>query len=289
MPDQAKPRQPAVLITGASTGIGLECAFALVEREFHVFAGVRKEADAQRLRERATERLTPVMIDVTDATSIRAALNEITRSVGEAGLAGLVNNAGIGVVGPIEFVPIERFREQFEVNLIGQVAVTQAFLPLLRAAKGRIINMGSIAGRVAAPYIGPYAMTKHALEALTDALRLELRHMGISVSIIQPDYVRTPIWDKSLTAFDRIIEDMPPEGRELYEADLVTMRDTTDRYAKRGMPVQRVVRAVLHAMCARRPKTRYPVGFRTAPASWASFNLPDRMFDRGLRRTLRLK
>lgn len=289
MPDESDHRRPAVLITGSSSGIGTACALALDGRGFCVFAGVRREADGHRLREQATERLVTVLLDVTDTDSIRAAVKRVAASVGEAGLAGLVNNAGIGVVGPVELVPVERFRRQLEVNLIGQFAVTQAFLPMLRAARGRIVNMGSIAGRLAAPYIGPYTVSKHGLEALTDSLRLELRNWGVSVSIVDPDYVRTPIWDKSLAAFDRMMEDLTPEGRRLYQADLALMRQTTARYARIGMPVERVARAVVHALCARRPKTRYLVGTRTRLADLAARFLPDRLIDRGMRRTLRLR
>ena len=178
-------RRGAVVITGASTGIGRASALDLDSRGFRVFAGVRKDEDAERLRSERPS-IEPLRIDVTDADSIAAARDRVTEAVDGAGLAGLVNNAGIAVPGPLEHLPIDEIRRQLEVNLIGQIAVTQAFLPLLRTARGRIVNIGSIGGRVALPLLGPYAGSKHAMEGITDSLRRELRPWGIEVSIVRP-------------------------------------------------------------------------------------------------------
>ena len=167
---------------------------------------------AMRLRENASPLLTPVMIDVTDAASIGAAAAKIKEQTGHYGLAGLVNNAGIGVSGPLELIPIEELRRQFEVNVIGHIAVTQAFLPLLRIAKGRIVNIGSVNGALASPYLGPYSASKFAMEAITDALRIELRTWGIRVSIVEPGPIATPIWEKSFAAADRLADDHPQPG-----------------------------------------------------------------------------
>src|SRR5438552_5007347 len=153
-----------IVITGASTGIGEACALRLDELGYRVFAGVRKPADGEALQKKASDRLSRVILDVTNEESIAAAV----RMVGDVPLAGLVNNAGIVVAGPVEMIPIAMWRKQFEVNVIGQVAVTQAFLPMLRAGRGRIVNMGSVAGRSAIPYSGPYCSSKFALEGLTD-------------------------------------------------------------------------------------------------------------------------
>lgn len=275
MSQNADAPPPAVLITGSSTGIGAACALDLDGRGFRVFAGVRSEADGERLRRGASERLSPVRIDVTEPDVIRAAADEVSAAVGEAGLAGLVNNAGILVCGPLELVSLDLLRRQLEVNVIGVVAVTQAFLPLLRSGRGRIVNVGSISGRVVAPCLGPYAASKFALEALTDALRVELHKWGISVSIVEPDTVKTPIWDKTQTA----AEEQPADAGGLYDEELLAMRKATYVMGKTGMPVERVVRAVRHALSARRPKTRYPVGFRTHLAFWAARHLPDRLRD----------
>src|SRR5258708_33287478 len=182
----------SVVATGASTGIGEACALRLDRRGFHVFAGVRREVDGGALKQKASGRLTPILLDVTDASSIKSAAAAVAASLDEEGLSGLVNNAGIAIAGPLEFLPIDELRRQFEVNVIGQIAVTQAFLPLLRKGHGRIVNMGSISGRLAFPLLGPYAASKFALRALTTALRMELRPWGIPVSIIEPSGIATP-------------------------------------------------------------------------------------------------
>ncbi len=268
---------PAVVITGTSTGIGAACALDLARRGFRVFAGVRKEADGERLE--ASGRLTPLMLDVTDTASIQAAAETVRAAVEGSGLAGLVNNAGIVVPGPLELVSTDALRRQLEVNVIGQLAVTRAFLPLLRLRPGRIVNMGSISGRIAPPYMGPYTVSKFAMEAITDVLRVELRQWGIHVSIVEPDSVSTPIWEKVQESADRLDRETPPEIRGLYEHDLAELRDSTSRMGDRGMPVDRVVRKVRHALCARRPKTRYPVGWRTRLGFWAFKHIPDRVRD----------
>jgi len=279
---------PGVVITGSSTGIGAACALALDKRGFRVFAAVRSQQDGQRLTDQASDRLAPVVFDVTDEASIAAAAAEVGEVLGGAGLAGLVNNAGIAVPGPLEIVPLDKLRLQFDVNVIGQIAVTQALLPLLRAGKGRIVNISSISGLVAAPFLGPYAASKFALEALSDALRGELRKWGISVSVIEPGNVATPIWEKTRSAAEKEGETMPPEAVALYQEDMDALRKTTQRFAENAMPVERVVRAVVHALCSRRPKTRYPVGGQTRLAVWARKWIPDRIRDWYIRRELGL-
>jgi NAD(P)-dependent dehydrogenase (short-subunit alcohol dehydrogenase family) len=267
---------PAFVITGASTGIGNACALELDRRGFRVFAGVRSESAAQELQAQASARLTPVRIDVTDVASIAAAAEIIAQSVGEAGLAGLVNNAGIAVSGPLEIVPIEALRRQLEVNVIGQVAVTQSLLPLLRKARGRVVNMSSISGGVAAPYLGPYSASKFAMEAITDTLRLELRSFGIHVSAVEPG----PI--------ERLAQETSPEILSLYEADLAAMRQAMEQSVRTAAPIDLVVRAVVHALTAKRPKTRYFLGWSV----WASFKclkiVPDRLKDWILRKIIGL-
>ena len=282
--DENEPR--SVLITGTSTGIGAACALDLDQRGFRVFAGVRKQADADRLRGQASERLVPVLIDVTDDESIRAAVETVSAAVGNAGLAGLVNNAGITVPGPLEFVSRDEFRRQLEVNVLGTHAVTQAFLPLLRTAAGRIVILGSIAGYVTPPYWGPYAASKHALEGIADTLRLELRHWRIKVSIVEPDSIATPIWSKLQSGTDELRQDLPEEVRELYREDLDHMQSMAQQLERNGLPAERVVKAVRHALCARRPKVRYPVGFRAHMAVWAKRFIQDRHLDWFLLRIL---
>ncbi len=280
---------PAVLITGASTGIGAACALELDRRGFRVFAGVRAEAAGQRLQQQASPRLIPVRVDVTDGPSIAAAAETIRAAVGESGLAGLVNNAGIAVAGPMEMVPLDLLRRQLEVNVVGQVAVIQAMLPLLRTARGRIVNMSSISGITAAPYLGPYSASKHALEAISDSLRVELRRWGISVSLVEPGSVNTPIWEKSRASAEELLERMPAEAESLYGEDFEAARQATARMAQTAMPVERVVRAVVHALTARRPKTRYPVGVDTRLVAAVWHLLGDRLHDWIMRRALGLK
>lgn len=287
----------SVLITGTSTGIGEACALEFHRRGFRVFAGVRRESDGQRLLEQTSPRLVPVLLDVTDEESIAQAATTIHEMIGETGLAGLVNNAGITVAFPLELLPLDEFRRQFEVNLFGVLGVTQAMLPMLKKGPGRIVNMSSLSGRVASPYVGAYAASKHALEALSDSLRVELRHFGIKIAVVEPADVATPIWQKSREASDRLRDRLAekatgPEiesARQAYTEDITAMRATTAKFADRAIPVNRVVRAVVHALCARRPKTRYPVGAKTWAVVLALRFFPDGLRDRVIRRSLGLK
>lgn len=277
-----------VLITGASTGIGAACAIGCAERGMTVFAGVRNLAACDALQAKAGKAIIPVQLDVTDGESITKAADLVARHVGEAGLSGLVNNAGIAIGSPLELIPLPQLRRQLEVNVVGQIAVTQAVLPFLRRAHGRIVNMGSIAGRGTIPMMGPYSASKHALEALTDALRLELYPWGIEVSIIEPGAVATPIWDKSLQVSLDVQSEMPADGRHLYELAAERIREAVGLSARRAIATDAVVQAVLHALTARRPKTRYLVGrdakLRAVMVRW----LPDRMQDWILKKVLNL-
>ena len=259
-----RPESRTVLITGASTGIGQCCAITLAGQGFTVFAGVRNPEDADRLA-LFNPAILPIRLDVTEPDSILEAQRQIQAMLPEGkGLNGLVNNAGIAVCGPLECVPIEDLRKQLEVNVLGPVAVTQAFLPLLRHERGRVVNMGSIAGLNALPFAGPYSASKFALESLTDALRVELQPWGIEVAIIEPGTIATPIWEKSLKATTEMYA-QPESGATssslaLYEPALDMIRKAALRSAQRGIPPEHVAQAVLHALCAPKPKTRYLVG-----------------------------
>ncbi len=285
------------MVTGSSTGIGAACALELHRLGFRVFAGVRRESDGQRLVEQASSRIVPVLLDVTDPQSISQAAVRIQEEVGAAGLAGLVNNAGITVAFALEFLPIDELRRQFEVNVFGALAVTQAMLPMLKAGRGRIVNISSVSGLVAAPYVGPYAASKFALEALSDSLRVELRHFGIRVAVVEPGDVDTPIWQKSREASDRLrdrlaevtADDVAEAARAAYAQDITAMREATGKSAANAMPPSRVVRAVVHALTARRPRTRYPVGAKTWAVSLLFRILPDRLRDRIVRSSLGMK
>jgi NAD(P)-dependent dehydrogenase (short-subunit alcohol dehydrogenase family) len=272
----------SVLITGASSGIGEACAAFLDARGLRVFAGVRKEVDAQRLQSSASDRLTPVLLDIVDGESIARAGEVVRETVGEHGLDGLVNNAGIGVTGPLEFVPMEDLRRQFEVNVFGHVAVTQQLLPMLRAASGRIVNMSSIGGRFAAPFLGPYSMSKFAVEAYSDALRRELSPWGIDVSCVEPGAIATPIWQKSIDAQ----AGAPLRARTLYAPGMDASRRYAERSSRDALPPELVARVVYHALTAPKPRTRYLIGTRAKIAATLTRLLPDRMLDAAIRKML---
>src|SRR3954471_419193 len=197
-----------VLVTGASSGIGRATALELARRGATVLAGVRDPADGEALG----PSVIPLRLDVTDAGHVAAAGEEAARR----GLDALVNNAGIAVTGPLEYLPLDELRRQLEVNAVAQLAVTQACLPALRASRGRIVNMSSISGRMALPLYGPYAASKYALEALSDSLRLELRGTGVDVVLIEPGAIRTPIWERGIRAADALWDALPPVARERY-------------------------------------------------------------------------
>jgi NAD(P)-dependent dehydrogenase (short-subunit alcohol dehydrogenase family) len=267
------------VITGASTGIGAACALHLDRLGWRVYAGVRKQADAETLKAQSSPRLVPISLDVTDTVSISTAASAVAGAVGQAGLAGLVNNAGIVVPGPIEFLPLTDLRRQLEINVVGQVAVTQAFLPLIRAGRGRIVNMGSMAGRMATPFTGAYAASKFALEALTDALRLELAPWGISVSIVEPGAVATPIWEKSARTAEAILGSVQPEALVLYAEAIEAVKRTAADAAKRAVDPVDVARIVEHALTAARPRTRYVVGREAKFRAAIALLVPDRVRD----------
>jgi NAD(P)-dependent dehydrogenase (short-subunit alcohol dehydrogenase family) len=252
---------PSVVITGASTGIGEACALGMARRGWQVFAGVRNEADAERLRGAGRAgTIRPLMIDVADAASIAAAAAQVGDELAGGRLAGLVNNAGIAVGGPLEVLPLEDLRRQLEVNTIGPVAVTRAFLPMLRASRGRVVMMGSVSGFLAAPFLGPYAASKFALEALSVSWRGELKPWGIHVAVVNPGSISTPLWDKGLAWGKDLMERATAEERDLYAWAVPKVQAAAEAAERRGVPPDRVARAVAHALTSRRPKDRYLVG-----------------------------
>lgn len=271
----------AVLVTGTSTGIGRACAMFLARSGYSVFAGVRREQDAATWRELAVANLNPILLDVTDQNSVRAAVDQVSKAVGSKGLAGLVNNAGVAVGGPLEFVPVEELRRQLEVNVVGTIAVTQACVSLLRTARGRVVTIGSVAGLVGMPLMGPYCASKFALEALTDVLRMELAPWGIHVSIVEPSSVATPIWDKSINFTAKNLEETRSEMAALYGRQSASVRAMAERSGRRGIPAEKVAQTVEHALSARVPRTRYPVGRPVEMTAMRVLSiLPDRWRDR---------
>jgi NAD(P)-dependent dehydrogenase (short-subunit alcohol dehydrogenase family) len=276
----------AVVITGASTGIGRACALALDSEGFHVFAGVRKDHDARALQRDASPLLTPVHIDVTDAESIAAMAERVDAECADNGLAGLVNNAGTTLPCPVEYLALDDFRRQLEVNLVGPLAITQAVLPLLRRGRGRVVNVTSAAGKIATPLMAPYVAAKHGLEGLSDVLRLELGRLGIRVAIIEPGYVSTAMRGKLESDTANTVRALPTEGRARYGNQLTTMAATISHHAATGSPPDLVARAVLHALTSTRPRTRYPAGAGARRLLTLRRLLTDRAFDRMILRVV---
>ncbi len=252
--------QRAVVITGASTGIGRAAAVHLAQRGMLVFAGVRREADGAALVDQGGGRIEPLPLDVTDIESIARARAQVDAALGATPLWGLVNNAGISAAGPLEVLPLPALHKQFDVNVFGLVAVTQAFLPSLRAAHGRLVMIGSIAGRSTTPFAGAYCASKHAVEAICDALRVELAPFGVQVALVEPGAVKTPLWERGTTAATALMEKLPAEALALYEAPMQRMRVLAERAAASGVDADRVASVIEHALTAQRARPRYLVG-----------------------------
>jgi NAD(P)-dependent dehydrogenase (short-subunit alcohol dehydrogenase family) len=276
----------SVLVTGSSTGIGRATALRLDAAGWRVFAGVRKQEDADSLCAAGSGRLTPVILDVTDAEAISAAAMSLADELGGAGLDGLVNNAGVAIPSPLETMPIDAFRRQIEVNLTGQVAVTQAMLPLIRVASGRIVFVSSIGGRIAFPLTGAYH-AKFGIEAVGDVFRQELRRWGISVSVVEPGSIDTPIWDSGERAADEIGGDV--EAREeLYGKAIASYRKLTRKLAERGIEPDKVAEIVEHALTSSRPRSRYLVGLDAKAQARIKLVIPTRIWDRIVARMMNL-
>ncbi len=269
--------QKTVVITGVSTGFGYAAAKELIARGYRVFGSVRKAEDGERVHKELGAQFTPLLFDVTDHAALPAAVEQVRAAVGDKGLWGLINNAGIAHCGPLAHLPISEFRQVFEINVVGVLAVTQAFLPLLGGRKdcphppGRIINMSSISGAVAFPLVTTYAVSKHALEALTDGMRREFHLYGIEVSAIEPGTIKTPIWEKRPESARDKRYDSTDFAQAMLETENVVARELD-----RAKPISVVINAIVHSLEAERPKARYPLV--------ALFNLsrfiPDRLFDR---------
>jgi NAD(P)-dependent dehydrogenase (short-subunit alcohol dehydrogenase family) len=275
------------VVTGASTGMGRATALRLAADGYRVFAGVRKEADGQALVRDAAGRgdVIPVMLDVTDPGQIAAAVETVTARAGDAGLAALVNNAGVGIFGPLELAPLESIRRQFEVNVTGQIAVTQAFLPLLRKARGRIVMIGSIGDRAAMPFGEPLGASKAAIALMAEALRQELAPWDVKVILIRPASIRTEAVDKFEADAEKAIASFTDEGRALYAGTYRRMVTAALPRLRHGSSPDVVADAIAGALAARRPRTRYLVGKDSRRLAALSAVLPDRAFD-AIRRRL---
>ncbi len=267
------------VVTGASTGIGRACVARLQARGAVVFAGVRRETDGEVLRTELGARVRPLIVDVTDPGQILAARDTVSARLGDEPLDGLVNNAGVAIGGPVEYLPLEDWRQQFEVNVFGVVETTKAFIELLRRGPGRNVIVGSVGGRLATPMLAPYSASKFAIEALAEALRHELYDWGIRTSVVEPGAVATPIWDKGRAQADRLERDLPPEALQRYGRFIGIVRRAIDQQEKAGVPPDKVAQIVERALVAPRPRARYLVGADAyIQAALARF-LPDSLRD----------
>jgi NAD(P)-dependent dehydrogenase (short-subunit alcohol dehydrogenase family) len=282
MPDNQLEDRGPVVVTGTSTGIGAATAIHLAEKGFRVFAGVRGEEDGDAVTARPSGEVKPLIIDITDEETISAAADTVTNAVGERGLAGLVNNAGIVKPAPIEFQPIADFREQLEVNLVGHVAVTQAFLPLIRRGHGRIVNVGSIGGRLVLPMHGAYSASKFGMEALSDALRLELRQWRIPVSLVDPGATETAIFGKTLAEIDGLESRLGEHGYQLYAEQIAAVRRLVEKTAADAGPALVLAKTIANALTSERPKSRYLAGKGAKEAAALARTATDGIRDRAI-------
>lgn len=282
-----------ILISGASTGIGRALTLDLLAQGYHVMAGVRKDADADELRRLALSQspahasaLDTMILDVTRAEDIEHAKTwcEQRTSRGES-LWGVINNAGIVIVSPAEFIPIGELRKQMEVNFIGAVALTQSALGALRASRGRVVNISSISGRLSLPFTWPYSASKYAMEAWSDGLRMELRPHGVKVVLIEPGSIQTPIWEKSLRTNRDLFDSLPEVARSLYGDELGALQSRIEQ-TSRGADVSIVCKAVRKALSVHSPRTRTLVGTDAKVVIWFKRLLPDRWFDAFIRKGL---
>jgi short-subunit dehydrogenase len=274
----------AVLVSGASTGIGHAISTHLAHNGYTVYAGVRKESDRERL-EAEHANIRPIILDVTVPADVTRAVQTV-REAGDT-LAGLVNNAGIAVAGPLEFLPLDALRLQFEVNTVAPIAMAQATLPLLRESRGRIINVGSIAGRLSAPFVGPYSASKAAIASLTDALRQELARFGVAVSLLEFASVKTPIWEKGRRGRDALVASMPPQAMSLYGPLVDAIIAQTRVEEREGLDPQVIAATVLAALRAPKPRERYVIG-RKARIQAVAAILPPSTRDRLVKRVMKL-
>jgi NAD(P)-dependent dehydrogenase (short-subunit alcohol dehydrogenase family) len=272
-----------VLVTGASRGIGRVTALRLSRAGWDVYASVRKDEDGKSLVEDAPERINPVRLDVTSAADVAALPERLPER-----LDGVVNNAGYAAGGPVEGLPLDEWRRQFEVNLFGQVAVTQAVLPKLRAARGRVVFVSSVSGRIATPLMGPYVASKFALEAMADALRVELRPWRIPVTLVEPGNTDTALWQEANHTLDSIVETLSPESRTMYRRHIDGMRKLIPVMQRTAVDPEGVAAVIERALTASRPRPRYVVGTATKAQLWMARMSPTPVRDAALARAMRL-
>jgi NAD(P)-dependent dehydrogenase (short-subunit alcohol dehydrogenase family) len=280
-------QRDAVLLTGASTGIGRATALRLARAGLVVYAGVRRTEDGDALVTEGGANVRPLSLEVTHQPSIEAARDTIANAP-DVTLRGIVNNAGIAIAGPLEVLPIAQLRRQFDINFFAPIAISQAFLPLLRKTRGRIVNVSSIGGKFAAPFVGAYAASKFAVEAASDAMRIELLHAGVRVILIEPGGVKTPIWSRSAAVSASVFDNASPELRDAYAEMTENMRKISAKMDENGIDADQVAIAIERALLAPHPHARYLIG-RDARMRLIVARLPDAIRDRIVARAVGAK
>jgi len=278
----------SIVITGASSGIGRATAVRLAQKGWRVFAGVRKQFDAPGTPPESPGSVESVLLDVTSRESIANAAREVTARLAGSGLDALFNNAGVGLVSPVEYTSVDKLREIFEINLFGQIATIQAFLPLIRMAKGRIVNTGSVGDHLTPPFVGPISSSKAAFASMSSALRLELRPQGIEVCVIEPGAINTPAVGKTLGVVETTIAGLPPEGVALYADPLRRMAHVFAENEYAGSPPETVAEVVERALTDPKPRTRYPAGKDSVKLALLARFLPEKWLDIAVLRTFGL-
>ncbi|WP_432825479.1 SDR family oxidoreductase [Dactylosporangium sp. CA-092794] len=274
--------QELIVVTGASTGMGAATARELAGRGFHVLAGVRKDKDADAIR---ADGIEPVILDITDPDQIAALAARVEGD--PRAVRAVVNNAGIAVNAPVESLSMHDWRWQFEVNLFGHIAVTQALLPALLRSKGRVVNISSVGGKIAMATYGAYAGTKFALEAVSDALRRELAPLGVQVVVIEPGGVQTEMAGRGIATANRLVTGMTREQHERYGDLVQAITAQATAFTKAGLPAGDAAKVIAKAVTVRNPRTRYTIGRDAAVLSRLPRILPDRVLDRILAANLR--
>ena len=281
-----RKRSRSVLITGCSTGIGHAAAVRLSKAGWRVFAGVRTERDAETLASQTPASCEPIQLDVTDADAIAAASARVAEVVGEDGLDGLINNAGLCVASPVECLGVDALRHQLEVNTIGPIALTRATLPLLMRARGRVVMVSSISGRIPFPIVGAYTASKHALECLSHALRVEIAPCGVRVTVIEPGPVRTPIWSRTSKATADAMKQWAEPQRDRYGSAMDRMRQVAAEGEAQGVPPEDVAALIEQSLLSKRPMRRKVIGASFSDRVLLTGLVPgwarDRAFARGL-------
>lgn len=283
-----RKRSRSVLITGCSTGIGLACAMRLSQAGWRVFAGVRSERDLETLQSQTPENCEPLLLDVTDPAAIASVAAYVIEQVGQAGLTGLVNNAGVCVASPVECLPAESLRLQLEINTIAPISLTRAVLPALELARGRVVMVSSVSGRIPFPIVGAYTASKHALECLSDALRVEIRQTGVGVSIVEPGPVRTPIWSRTKAEADAAMQGWTEQQRLRYGPAMDRMAQVARDGEQSGIEPDEVAALIERMLLARKPIRRKAIGASLGNRALLSRLVPAGLVDRGFARGLGL-